>query len=392
MKGLFWRADYYGNYNIGGMFSAHYGLLGGFQKSGVDCVFASAGRLKLPPKVGYYFISHSKIYRNFPEILNMPYTRRAAKEVLKIIDKESPDFFYQYQADFNYSGSIVKKETGLPFFLQSDGVQSWIKKNWGKLYFPGLQKISEEIQWESADAIFVVSKELKDQMASLGVDAGKIRVLPSAVDPEQFTPEIDGGAIRRKLGIEDKFVIGFSGSFGHWHGVQILAQAAPEIIKRIPNAFVLFIGDGLLRPQIEETIKKNNFENDTLITGMLPYESVPEYLAACDVLTTPCVSGGEDDIFFNSPVKLFEYMAMRKPTIASDIGQQGEVIEHERNGLLIEQKNPEALADAVCRIRQDIDLSEKISSNARQDAVEKYDWRQIAKIVIDEYERVKSAK
>ncbi len=388
LKGIFWRADHYGNQNVGGMFSAHYGFLNGFQKLGHECVFVSAGRLKLPPGVDYYSIPHSKIFRNFPEILNFPYNGRSVREMLKIIEKEKPDFIYQYQADFNYAGSIIKKKTGLPFFLQSDGVQSWIKKNWGKLYFPYLQKVSEEIQWEWADAIFVVSREIKDQMVHLGVDGEKIYILPSAVDPDKFHPDTDGTPVRKKLDIENKYIIGFSGSFGHWHGVEILAKAAPAIVSNIPGAFILFIGDGLLRPEIENIIRENNLEGQTHITGMLPYESVPEYLAACDVLTTPCVVSGEDEIFFNSPVKLFEYMAMQKPVIASAIGQQKEVISDRENGILIPQKDPDALAEAVHVLQKNKDLSERIALKARNDAVSKYDWRSISKIVLDVYDSI----
>lgn len=388
LKAVFWRADCYGNNNVGGMFSAHYGFLQGFQKLGHRCIFASSGRLKLPPDTSYYFIPHSRLFKNFPEITNLPYNSKVLKEILRIIDKENPDFIYQYQADFNYAGSVVKKKTGLPFFLQSDGVQSWIKKNWGKLYFPSLQKWSEEIQWEWADAIFVVSKELQQQHIDLGADPDKIHILPSAVDPDTFHPAVNGDAVRKKLGIDDRFVIGFSGSFGHWHGVETLARAAVHINKMMPNAFILFIGDGLLRPKIEEIIKESNLNNSTYITGMLPYDSVPEYLAACDALTSPCVYNGEDELFFNSPVKLFEYMAMQKPVVASALGQQAEVISHKENGMLVEQNQPLALAEALFEIYNNKELAEKISKQARIDAVEKYDWRKISQIVIDVYKKL----
>jgi len=389
LKGIFWRADCYGNHNVGGMFSAHYGFLNGFQKLGHESVFASSGRLELPPGTGYYFIPYSRIFRNFPEILNLPYNGKVAKNLLRIIDKEKPDFIYQYQADFNYAGSIVKKKTGLPFFLQSDGVQSWIKRNWGKLYFPSLQKWSEEIQWDWADAIFVVSKEIKEQTTALGVDANKIHILPSAVDPDKFHPGFNGKDVRKQLGIENRFVVGFSGSFGHWHGVEVLAKAAVHLKKLIPNCFVLFIGDGLLRPRIEKIISENKLEDRTHIPGMLPYDVIPEHLAACDVLTSPCVYNGEDEIFFNSPVKLFEYMAMQKPIIASRIGQQAEVINDGINGILVEQNQPEDLAEACQRVFKNPDLSDKISKQARTDAVEKYDWRQISQLVIDVYQNLK---
>ena len=78
-------------------------------------------------------------------------------------------------------------------------------------------------------------------------------------------------------------------------------------------------------------------------------------------------------------------MAMGKPIIATDVGQQGEVIRDRENGILIPEKDPAALADAVFELYKNPDLCDKIGRNARKDAVEKHNWTVNAKRIIDRY-------
>ena len=96
----------------------------------------------------------------------------------------------------------------------------------------------------------------------------------------------------------------------------------------------------------------------------------------------------KDIDFFNSPVKLFEYMGMGKPIVATNVGQQAEVIKHNHNGLLCEERQPEALADSIYQIYKDKDLAQRLGNQARIDAVEKHDWKVNAQIIIDAYHSI----
>lgn len=388
LKGIFWRADFYGALIEGGMFSMHKGLLNAFLELGHEVVFASSGRMDLPQEIKYYYIPYNNLFRSFPEVLNLAYNHRVVKSIKKIIEKEKPDFIYQYHADFIYAGSRLKIELGIPFFLQCEGVQQWVKKNWGKSYLEKALKHTEEIQWAKADAIFVISEGVKKMMVEYGADGDKIYVHPSAVDPEQFSPKVKGDEIRKKYNIENKYVCGFSGSFAQWHGVDILAQAVKHIIKLIPDSIVLFIGDGILRPKVEDIIERDDVKDFTIITGMIPYSQMPKYLSACDILLSPCVRNEDGTEFFNSPVKLFEYMGMEKPIVASDIGQQSEVIQNKVNGLLCEEGSAEDLANKVYQIYIDKDTAIKIGKEARKLVIDKYNWKANAQNVIDIYYKI----
>lgn len=384
IKGLFWRADYYGASIEGGMTSMQFGLLNALNELGHSSVFASSGKVLLPENVNSYFIPHSKLFRNFPEVLNLPYNYRALKRLEKIIEIEAIDFIYQFQHDFIFSGALAKKKFGLPFFLQCEGVQQWTKANWGKLYLKKHLKLAEEIQWATADHIFTVSEQMKSLLISYGVDRRKITVNSSKVDTNKFRPDIKSNLLRNKYDFNNRFIVAFTGTFAQWHGIEYLAKAIKIVKDKIPDLLVVFIGDGILRNSIEQIIKEDNVENYSLITGIIPFNLMPQYLSECDVFISPGVSPEKTE-YFNSPIKLFEYMAMGKPIIVTDIGQQSEVINDKINGLLIPEKDIEAIAEAIEIIYNNKELANKIAVNARKDAVEKYDWKVNAQIIIDNY-------
>lgn len=391
IKVMFWRTEFYGALTEGGTVSLHLGKIRGFQKLGHEVFYVSSGPMILPDGVKLYQIPYSKIFRNLPEVLHINYNRKSIKEAIKIIEKEHPSFLHKHHHDFHYGGAWLKKHLDLPFILHVDGIEYWVKKNWGKLYFSHLLKWAENTELEASDAIIVISDALKKQLVNYGVQEEKINVVPNGVHPEQFDPNIGDGGLKEKLHLKEKFIITYTGTFGRWHGVEVLAEAVKYIVKLMPNAIVLFVGDGDLRPKIEEIVKKDNVENKIIITGFVPFNMIPHYLSLSNVTVSPCINN-EDNEFFNSPVKLFEYMAMAKPIVASNVGQQSLVIDHGINGLLHEEKNPEDLASKIYEIYKNPEFAEKLSKEARKRAIEKHDWKYNAQSIIDIYNKIVQSK
>jgi glycosyltransferase involved in cell wall biosynthesis len=388
IKALLWRIDYYGGMTGGGVASMHQGMVNGLISHNCDVHLASGGRNYLN-NVEYHYIPFSKVYKNFPEVLQLPYNKKTAKEAINLIDKYKFDFVFQHLHDFNYSASIVKRKTGIPTLIHVDSIELWVKKNWGKLYFEKLLKWAEEIQWEYCDAILTISNVVKRDLVRFGVDEKKIFVNPNGVNPDVFHPNISGERIKEKLDLQKNYVIGFTGTFGQWHGVEVLAKAAKYIVKAIPNAKIIFIGDGLLRPRVEQIIKDDNVEKNCILTGMLPFNEMPEYLAACDVLVSPTVNNDDGSETFCSPIKLFEYMAMAKPIVGSAVGQLNDVIKPGFNGLLFEEKNLEDFTSQIEYLFKNPDKASEMGINARKDAINIYDWKHNAQRILNAYKWVK---
>lgn len=385
---LFWRVGFYGALTEGGVASLYRGLVDAFVNLGHKTIFASSGPMNLPDETDFYLIEYSKLLRNLPEILTFPYNESSLKAILKIVEKHNPDFFYLHHHDFHYGGSKLKEVTGLPFILHFDSIEYWVKKNWGKLYFGKMLKWCEEIEVAQADAIVTISDVLKKQACEFyNIPPEKVYPVPNGVDTVRFHPEIDGTDVRRKYGLLDKFVVGYSGTFNAYHGVDLLAKSAKKILEEIPNSTIFFIGDGALREKVEEILISNGIRNKVAITGLIPYSEVPKHLAACDVLVSPIVHNHKDE-FFGTPIKHYEYKAMGKPIIASNLGTLKEIFEHKVNSYVIESDDVDAIVESVKEIYLNPDLAKSISLNARKDAIEKHSWEVNAKTIIKIYENI----
>ncbi len=383
MKALFLRTDFYGHTSVGGSFSHTKGFLDGLRKLGHDYVVVSSGVLPLGKDASFYHIPYSPLFRNLPEVLSIAYNSRVVRRTREIVRRERPDFIYHRHSEFNYSSSVIARRWGLPLVLEFNGSEVWVKKNWGVVYLEQILRRAEEVQLMAADLIAVVSHIIKDDLVRHGIDEKKILVNPNGVDPEQFHPDVDGGTIRRQYGLENKTVAGFVGTFGAWHGVDILARAIKPTLSRNPNVHFLIVGDGVLRGEVERIIREDHVADAVTMTGSVPHADIPHYLAACDMLLSPHVHNVDGTQFFGSPTKLFEYMAMAKPIIASGVGQIGEVIQDGVNGLLMEERDHNDLAEKILALAVDSTLRKKLGQAARSDAVQKYSWQQNARRVVD---------
>ncbi len=278
----------------------------------------------------------------------------------------------------------MHKRYGLPIILQCDGPEYWVKKHWGKAYLTGILRQAEDIALHSAGALTVISRVLRDIFVDMGVPSEKIIVNTNGVDPERFSPNISGVALREKLGLHEAFIIGFVGTFGVWHGVEVLASAMKETLRRIPHAHLLLVGDGAMRPDVERIITADGIGGHVTITGLVPHDSIPEYMALCDVLVSPTVQNTDGSEFFGSPTKLFEYMAMQKPIVASGIGQIAHVLREGDNGILVPERSPSALANAFARIVEEPMQARTMAEHARADVLAHYTWSENARRVFDE--------
>jgi glycosyltransferase involved in cell wall biosynthesis len=116
---------------------------------------------------------------------------------------------------------------------------------------------------------------------------------------------------------------------------------------------------------------------------MVPHAAMPDHLAACDVLVSPHGRQADGGEFFGSPTKLYEYMAVGRPIVASRLGQIAEVLEDQVTALLVEPDDPRALAEAIVRLVDDACLRRRLGCGARAAAEERHTWRQNAQRVID---------
>jgi glycosyltransferase involved in cell wall biosynthesis len=291
------------------------------------------------------------------------------------------DFIYQRYSRFNFTGVLLSMFSGLPLILEFNGSEVWLARNWDPVGLIWLLKRIELLNLRAADLIFVVSEVQRRDLIESGINASKIIVNFNGVDPDTFRPNCGGAEIRSTLITSERIIVGFTGTFGPWHGAPVLAEAATLVKESFPDCHFLFIGNGEQRALTEAIIKSGSVS--ATFTGSIGHTRVPAYLDACDILASPHVPCADGSEFFGSPTKLFEYMAMAKGIVASRLGQVGEVIVDEQNGLLVVPGDAHDLARAIERLAADESLRRRLGTAARADAIERYNWRENAARVFE---------
>jgi glycosyltransferase involved in cell wall biosynthesis len=223
----------------------------------------------------------------------------------------------------------------------------------------------------------VITNKLKEYYVREGVPEEKIIVAPDGVDLEMFDNLMSKKEARRKLGIPiDKRVICYTGHLYDWKGVNILAMS----MKYLSDDHICYFVGGTEEDvfKFKKFIEKNKIPN-TVVVGYVSPIVVPIYLAASDILVLPNIRKGLSE--FTSPLKLFEYMASKRPIVASDLPSIREIL-NEENAVLVEPGNPKALAEGIKRVLNDKKFAYKLSENAYKD-VQQYDWVKRAEKIIE---------
>lgn len=319
-------------------------------------------------------------FADFRELPGIRFSEVFARDAERILESRRTAFIYQRYSLNNYSGVKLSRRRGVPFVLEYNGSEIWINRNWGKpLRYEALAERIETLNLAAADLVVVVSTPMRDELVARGIDPGKILVNPNGVDPDRYSPSVDGSGMRKKYGLDGKIVVGFIGTFGKWHGAEALAEAFGRLTREFPSyregVRLLMIGDGVMMPEVRHRIERNGAEDLCVLTGMVAQEEGPAHLAACDLLVSPHVPNPDGTPFFGSPTKLFEYMAMGKGIVASDLDQIGEVLLHERTAWLVPPGDPDALAAGLKRLIDDREFRDRLGRAARREAVEKYTWK-----------------
>jgi len=309
--------------------------------------------------------------------------------------KPSIDFIYQRYSILNCTGVLLSKIKKIPLILEYNGSEAWVDAFWAPkklITFSWLIRALEWVNITYADIIIVVSQPLKDELLKRGFSAGKIVVNPNGVHTKQFDPAVlcDQRVILRKsLGLEDTFIFGFIGTFNKWHGVELMAQLIPQVIEKNSRAAFLLIGDGPLLTSFKRAIDPT-FAPNVKCTGLIGQHEAKKYLAACDAFLCPTQPNPDGSPFFGSPTKIFEYLSMAKPIIASDIGQLIDLIDPafelkecdkqqtvvtDQVGIRVPSTDLNGFIKALVWIMDCSDEQRALmGKNARKKAIDCYDW------------------
>jgi glycosyltransferase involved in cell wall biosynthesis len=381
------RANLWQESAAGGAAAHTLGVLTGLREAGFDVAyvgtapFVPAERLRLETHVVAPRLAG---LQNLPDLSFAAYSHALTRHVHPLLRRDPPAFLYQRYSVLNASGAELARHLARPFVLEYNGSEVWVARHWGtRLRFEQLAERVELANLHAADLIVVVSRALEAELRDRGVRSDKILVNPNGVDAERFHPGLDGAAARRRLGLGDALVVGFVGTFGPWHGAEVLARAMGPVLRAVPAVRFLLVGDGSRMAAVREIVAAAGLEGAVAFTGLVPQTDAPDYLAACDLLVSPHVPNADGSRFFGSPTKLFEYMAMGKGIVASDLEQIGEVLTHDRTARLVRPGDVTELARGIIELATDEPLRRRLGAAARAEALARYTWAAHVRRLLD---------
>jgi glycosyltransferase involved in cell wall biosynthesis len=375
----------------GGAMSHITGFLSGLARCSAQCEIFSGQPILTSP-----FPVHEVRYRRrfylFRESLALSYNLHFARKVEKNLADRVPSFFYQRHGRYVVSGALLSRRLRRPLVLEYNGSEVWFSKHWDPARFLPWLRICEEISLAAAALITVVSDALRQELIERGIPEEKILVNPNGVDPDIFHPNCGGNDIRQLLGFQPgQVTVGFIGSFSYWHGIGVLQEAIRLLLREqesdatFPKLRFILIGDGPLSPEIREALDPYRKRGWVVFTGQLSHEQAPRYLAAADILVSPHVPMPDGKPFFGSPTKLFEYMAMGKAIVASNLDQLARVLAHQETAWLVEPGSARELADAIRLLAADAEMRSYLGNNARKNALSNHTWQQNAARVLSRF-------
>lgn len=209
-----------------------------------------------------------------------------------------------------------------------------------------LTRAMETRALKRADHVFTICEGLRKDIVARGIDAGRVTVIPNAVDIETFSV---GGqadeALKARLGLNGARVVGFIGSFYAYEGLDLLLQAFPSLLARMPEARLLLVGGGPQESALKAQAEALGLTDKVVFVGRVPHQEVQHYYDLVDVLAYPRHPMRLTELV--TPLKPLEAMAQGRVMVASDVGGHRELIRDGETGVLFQAGNAPALAEAL---------------------------------------------
>jgi glycosyltransferase involved in cell wall biosynthesis len=206
------------------------------------------------------------------------------------------------------------------------------------------------------DQLIAVSQAIERKIADEHRDGAPVRLIYNGVDLERYDHQEPCCTLRDEYGMEPgSQIVGVVARLEPEKGHQTLLDAWPHVLREVPDAYLLIVGEGNRRDALEQRASANRVGHRVVFTGRR--DDVPAVTAALDVAVLPSHREAQG-------LSILEAMALSRPVVASDVGGIPEMIEDGVTGLLVPHDQPEALAAAIVRLLTDHALADTIARAA----------------------------
>lgn len=199
-----------------------------------------------------------------------------------------------------------------------------------------------------------------------------VRIAPG-IDTEHFSPQASAHALRIELGLQDKKIIVSVGRLVHRKGQDTLIEALPEIRLRIPNAHILFIGEGPYKEYLVKRTNELNLSKHITFLGRIQYAELPRYICVGDIFAMPSRSRLAGLEVEGLGIVYLEASACGSAVIGGISGGAPDAVLEAETGYAVDGKSPVAVAQAAIALLSNPELAEKMGQRGREWIIS--DWR-----------------
>lgn len=293
-------------------------------------------------------------FSRLPVARELALMRATARRIEQVAHLVRPDILHAHSPVLNAIPALwVGRRLGIPVvyevraFWEDAASDHGTSREWGLRY--RLTRALETFALRRAGQVTTICEGLKRDIIARGIPADRITVIPNAVDLGTFEfgaePDL---ALKARLGLDGKTIVGFIGSFYAYEGLDLLLAALPKVLEQIPQVRVLLVGGGPQEHVLKSLAEALGVGDKVIFAGRVPHQEVQRYYSIVDVFAYPRRSMRLTDLV--TPLKPLEAMAQGRLLVASDVGGHRELIRDGETGVLFRAGDQACLAEAIVRL------------------------------------------
>ena len=234
------------------------------------------------------------------------------------------------------------------------------------------------------DVLTYVSEFCRRRIATAlsdDVAARMVRLAPG-VDTQVFRPGVGGAVIRERLGIDpDRPVLVSVSRFVDRKGQDALIKAMPHVLRTVPDALLLLVGDGPTRGRLDRLVRDNDLARSVVFAGAVPWSEAPGWFDVGDVFAMPCRTrkGGLEPEALG--IVFLEAQACAHPVLVGDSGGAPETVLHGETGYVVDPFNPVAIAARAVDLLSDLDRARSMGEKGRAWVEREWSWEESVAIL-----------
>ncbi len=228
----------------------------------------------------------------------------------------------------------------------------------------------------SVDALTYLGSFTKGAISksiSAAAQSRMVRIAPG-IDVNHFSPQPSAEELRRDLGLQHKKVVVSVGRLVHRKGQDSLIEAMPAILKEVPNAHLLFVGEGPYREHLQSLVDKYSLRESVTFIGRVQYSELPRYICVGDVFAMPSRSRLAGLEVEGLGIVYLEASACGLPVIGGNSGGAPDAVIEGETGFAVDGLSSSAIAERAIELLQDSEKAAAMGAKGRAWVVSEWNW------------------